>query len=332
MSLQVHNLIVHRVDKERHGDPELDRRDDVLPLDDEALQFVETLHQHYVRDAKKTYGVFDSDQRGSTFEGYMRKHLNKGIDFVSFSHNAMSKFIDNISGVQMATGGYIVFAHYTSDSSYLSCLMLRNTASFAFTEKMNLRLTNRLDMEHLRHGSCIDLDRWSDKQDAHLSFISAKDEASNYFQRWIGCTTTTSNTEANQNLRRAVLDYVAKLEVEEDEKVRRKEMLFDFAKSCKKNKEPVRLDQAAQFLNPEDPGDFTSFAGSSEYTVDAEIAPNPRILKPIAYLSYNGPGYRLEIKQELIQSRIFEWRDQENQLVLHNVPERLADKLRKIGA
>jgi len=332
MSLDVQNLIAHRIDKERHGSPELDLRDELLPVDDQALEFVDALHKHYSSSSKKTYGVFDSEQPPGSFEDHMSEHLSNGVHFLDFSRRAMTKLKDTISGGQMATGGYVVFAHYTTDISYLTCLMLRNTASFAFTERMNLRLMERLEMKHLRHGSSIDLDKWLDGKKAHLSFITSQDKTSNYFQEWVGCTTTTSSTEANQNLRRAVKDYIDNLTIPEDEKARRTDMLLDLSKSCKSNNATLRLEQVAQIMNPNQPEDFVTFASSPNYAVDSEISPRPRILKPIAYVSYEGEGYKLEIKQDLLQRNIFEWREEENQLVMNDVPHTLAEKLRDIGA
>ena len=71
------------------------------------------MKQAYYRKSNPNYGVFNSNTTTYPYQTMLKSYANGDLSFLQFTQSAMNHLFGIIDNVSQATGGYVVFAHYT---------------------------------------------------------------------------------------------------------------------------------------------------------------------------------------------------------------------------
>src|SRR5690606_34606776 len=121
----------------------------------------------------------------------LKDYLNGG-DFYAFSVAAINHYKAKIENVVAATGGFLIFAHYSNADNgcdYLLVLTINNKDGYSLREKdLTIKDIRNLDLAKLDVACMINITQWTaqensmgDDRKTYLSFIRGNKDISYYF-------------------------------------------------------------------------------------------------------------------------------------------------------
>ncbi|TAP34766.1 nucleoid-associated protein [Alteromonas sp. KUL42] len=156
------------------------------------------------KDNNAIFGTFASTQeeRGyfpGKFEKF-RAGKQEKLDFIELTKTAMNSLQNKARDVNFASGGYILFASYVSDTKpFLLVAMIKQRAGIQLNEKLEPVGIQELDLSKLHKAARINVERYLQHEEAeeedkdqfsYLSFVSPRtnQSASGYFIKALGCS------------------------------------------------------------------------------------------------------------------------------------------------
>lgn len=325
--MNLNNIIVHKLSKEAQGNATLELRQNVLPVREKETEFITNVKQAYYRKSNPNYGVFNSNTTTYPFQTMLRSYADDSSQFYQFTENAMNHLLGIISGVPQATGGYVVFAHYTlQNEDFIITVMLNNKKQYNINNSLSIEEIFSLDIDKLDVANFVNLTRWNSAQETYLSFARGRKEVSNYFKTFIGCTDQTSAKQSSQQLKSAFLDYLDTLQIENEAKENLRNDVFDYCISQAKRKEDISLNHISSIIDNEQPELFQEYASGEQYRVSANIKGHIQTLKSLKYYTYKSKKLSISFDSGLINESIF-YNEQTNELKITEVPDDLRRQL-----
>ncbi len=318
----LHSLIVHRLDKESQGVATMTLRNNLLPVGDREIEFVTNIKQVYYNKSNPNYGIFDPNAVTFPFQTMLRTYI---VDhrFLQFTASAMNHLLGLINAVPQATGGYVVFAHYTfQNEEFVITVMLNNKKQYNINDTLSIEEILSLDIDKLDVANSVNITRWNNNEATYLSFARGRKDISNYFKRFIGCTDQTSAKESSESLKRAFLDYLPQLgfDTQEEEDLRNRVLNYCYAQT--KRNEDISLHHISSMISAEEPDLFQVFASGEEYRVSSLIKGHNKTLKTLKFYVYRSKKLTIEFDSGLVNESIF-YNRQTNELRITNLPDDL---------
>ena len=342
--MQISEAIIHNIKKECHGEPSLQVRESLLPLDTKLKGFVENIRNAYNSIPNINYGVFDGNNNG--FPSLARELCDGNMDFVTFSQNSAEQIKREMFGVGFATGGYMFCARYKEGSQeYLMVVMLKLKPSVEINEAtLELMEGVRLNIEKLHEAARLNVTRWYDNEnnECYLSFItkkSQKEDVSLYFRRALACTAGySSGVEYTKALLKAVDDFVSAKELpdrdKQDYKDRIRKKTFDYCEEVSKNGAGVDIQILSQRLDEENPEAFVHFIRSEDRAIADGFKPSRQIYRRFQYFNSKSSWLKIGFDHAELGARIRV--DYENgepkSLTVSELPNDLKEQLREARA
>ncbi len=325
--MNLNNIIVHKLDKEAQGRAILELRDNVLPIGDKESEFITNLKRAYYRKSNPNYGVFNSNTTTYPYQTMLKSYADGGLSFLEFTQNAMNHLFGIINNVSQATGGYVVFAHYTlQNEDFAITVMLNNKKQYNINDRLSIEEIFSLDIDKLDVANFVNLSRWNGSEETYLSFARGRKEVSNYFKTFIGCTDQTSAKQSSQQLKSAFLDYLDTLQIDNETKENLRNDVFNYCIAQAKRKEDISLSHISSIIDNEQPELFQEFASAEQYRVSANIKGHVQTLKSLKFYTYKSKKLSISFDSGLVNESIF-YNENENELRITNIPDDLRRQL-----
>lgn len=325
--MDLNNIIVHKLDKEAQGVASIELRERVLPVGEKETEFITNVKQAYYRKSNPNYGVFNSNTTTYPFQTMLRLYADENSSFYEFSVTAMNHLLGIINSVSQATGGYVVFAHYTlQNENFVITVMLNNKKQYNINDNLSIEEIFSLDIEKLDVANFVNLTRWNGSEETYLSFARGRKEVSNYFKNFIGCTDQTSAKQSSQQLKSAFLDYLDTLQIDNETKENLRNDVFNYCIAQAKRKEDISLSHISSIIDNEQPESFSEFASGEQYRVSANVKGHVQTLKSLKFYTYKSKKLSISFDSGLVNESIF-YNENENELRITNIPDDLRRQL-----
>lgn len=321
----VKNLIVHQIKKEQQQGAELDLAPEELPADALSHNFIKEVISSYYHKRSKFFGTFNADKEAFPFQSNLDDFLKTRRPFLDFSRRAAQALYEKVSGIRQATGGYLVLSFLESEQCpYFIALMLHNVERFRI-EEFHLKRSVILDIDKLDLASFIDIAKWRKAVPPYLSFIRGRKVLSNYFREFIGCTEFIESQKTSEQLQLAVIHYLGRLKLTDEEREKRKNKVFDYCAGQINENNLIFLGQIGPILRPEDPDDFHRFANNF-YMISPSFEGHRKVLENLVVLSYSSRDLTIRFNHALLNKTVHYDREKE-ELRISELPESLVQEL-----
>lgn len=323
--MQIEAMIIHKLAKDVANPAVLTTRDTLLDVDGKATGFVREVRDSYYKSGIH-HGTFDANDVSYPFQKLATDYLAKQMDFITFSKKAMGHLKTLIDAATLATGSYVVFSHFIPDDEFLSVVLLNDKQGYAIDNELNLKQAIHLETNKIHVASSVNVTRWKNAQDPYLTFIRGSRDVAQYFQNFIGCTDLTPAKEASKRFKSAVIDYLAKSQLDDDERERRLTNVYDQCAQSIHKKQPINLSAMAGILNPEKPEDFVHFANGDKYKVSSVFNGHSQTLRSLKFISYRSKELSLTFDHNLFGTKVV-YKERDNSLTIKDIPEELKEQL-----
>ncbi|MCX8491325.1 MAG: nucleoid-associated protein [Cyclobacteriaceae bacterium] len=217
--MELHQLILHKLSKEQNGVAKLELRKKPYVIADTEREFIRESKEVYYHKSNPNFGIFEGSAVSYPYQTLVKNYLNGKVDFLQFTTDAMKHFLTVIQKEQQATGGNVIFAHYTvNNEEFILVMMLNSKKRFNVNADLGIYDVFVLDIEKLDLANTLNVTKWRKKEETYLSFAKGRKEISKYFRYFIGCTDQTTAKQSSKSLKGALLDYIGELELDSNEK------------------------------------------------------------------------------------------------------------------
>lgn len=327
-NLEIQSIVIHRIEKTVGEKSKLHLRKEVLPIDPMSLGFMFEVNRAYEKRSARKYGIFDVNAAFYPFQTCLDGYLKGENEFVNFTHQAMELYKQKIDLRSLATGGYVIFAHYFyKDSGNFLVIALNNKIGYAIDDT-TLSISKRinLDFDNIDLANKVDINLWNNQEENYLSFIKGKKNISEYFLEFIGCTTNISPREETTKLVNIVSDFLNSLGLNFEQKQEVKSRILSYCGEKLKKDEEIEIKAIANLINPEDPDSFYNYATDEERRLNDSFFVDNSPLKRLKTVAYRGRDFLISFSEEaLINSITYD--EEENTLTINNVPDALKQEI-----
>ena len=308
-------LVVHKLNKERNHAPSIELRKSVNSITEKSLALVNKLYEAYKNSSKKTYGIFSEESGVENFSDGLFKFYCDSIAceaqlpqpkkdelvknaFLEFSCKAMEIYKNRIASANLATGGYTLFALFSTKSTkYFITLVLSEHQQFLIKKDLEIDDTEAINIKNIHLGCLVNLSKWqthfnycfesysgstpespSPAEGSYLSFTSqAGKEVSEYFINFIGATDIKDEKRDTQEIIKYIEEFLDEKELNDNEKRARKSNLYNHIEPSLNKKKAIQLETISAYIsNPENNNEFIEFLNErhEEHQISFEIVLN----------------------------------------------------------
>lgn len=327
--MKIKNAIIHNVKKEIKGDADIEYSENTLNLQDKkCLSLFEELYTFFSKSIK--YGVFSLNEN-TIFHQNFDHYLNTENDaFVSFSKNVLPNLKDRMDSIPQSKGGYIIFAEIKNhNEDFLTVFVVRDKTGKQFSYKDNTMQINEvihIDTNKLAMACRINICSYNNKKDRYLSFLSTtQDEASKYFQKWIGAEAQSKSHEDTKALR----TIINRIDIPEDEdgntlsREQFREKVYDL---CSKTySKDINLRAVSEEIW-KDPDYIANYAANHGFIISDEFTADETELRKLKKYSISSDNIKLDFPPEYIGTKIYPDQSKDDIVIIRS--KSFADKLR----
>ena len=108
MSVQIENIVLHKLIRKSDTEIELQLRDSLLGNEQAVANLIEDINRIY-NNKSKAYGLFNSE---SLFEQSLKELRLGNQNFLNFSQESTKQLRNELAKYPFAEGGTVIFCHY----------------------------------------------------------------------------------------------------------------------------------------------------------------------------------------------------------------------------
>ena len=318
----IQKLIVHLIEKQADsGQSSLSLSDESIAASPALEMFLDALNKTYNSKATKVFGSFiepdsqssedDNDQPDNMKMLLVTYLENKSLEnkkqagFIEYTHQAMSLLKHYIDQASKATGGYMIFIHYTLfGSDFMLIAMLNNQLGVSVNKKLEINTIDYRDINKLHLAARIDLTQWQDEPESgrYISMIRAKEshKLSEYFRKFIGSDETIDSKQETTELFTAVNQFCDN-QIENDEKKSQfKQKAAEFCIDQADRGQNVLLNDFSNYVADAEIDDFMNYVKSEQFSLAKEISPNKSVIRRFNKLSGRNAQVSITINEEAL--------------------------------
>ena len=303
----IKGFIIHKINKtagERQATVKLANA--VIVPTDKETKFVAIASEAYYKKSAPTYGIFD-DLESNKFQKLLIEYNKGGKTFYDFSKDCMEYYKSNIKDVAPATGGFIVFVHYTDtkkNTEFVLVLAINNKDGYVFNEdKLTIEDTKNIELNKIDLACQINLTKWNDYQNnqnsdvkTYLSLIKGNKDLSVYFMNFIGSANKTTSAESSKKLVSALDSFCKENNYTREKTIETRNKVSDYCKDCIKEKKEISLSAISALIDNENPNLFQEYASDEERAVDEIVSGDQKVLRNIGSVRYKDKEGKLSIE------------------------------------
>lgn len=333
MSQQLLNAVIHKLDKEAGAPSRIVEARTSLDIHEEPLQaLVNQVHDVYASRESKSYGKFDPELSPVSAELHLQSLRDRNdADFFDISKQLMRVLKDKSDGENFATGGHVLIA----ESKYASIrwvvvVILNNKAGTTINEELKVVRAPHLDVDGIRFAGRINLTGWGDgTSERYISFLKGKkNEVSQYFQRFLGCSTVQQDLNDTRNLVKAVKSFAVTQGLPEADRENLLREVYRFADERATAKQPLDLAELANRVWPTNPAELKNAFAQSDPPISDGFIPKKRGLDGLTRFSAKTAKWKLEFDREAIQDHTIQFNPEDETLTIRSLPADVLANLR----
>ena len=273
MTIQINNIVIHELVKEQH-----------LPIQDSVIKdnvldknkaLIKTLAKSVIdlfgtRNNTTNYGIFDTGAEDTSFQDDFRNYFNlravSNQDFIDLTKTAMDCLYTKAEHQSGASGGYILFIDYNTNSRFFLVAMIKKKDGINLNADLEPEEITQLDLDKLYQVARINFNRYQSYQTAsdteklelsYLSFLSRKSSegASGYFITALGCSSNIAPSKATDNLIKGSLSFFQSKDCLKNNIYNFRTRLLSFLNEKIRNKETAKLSEIEQIAREFIPAD-----------------------------------------------------------------------------
>lgn len=335
--INVKGIVIHQVIKEAHTtlcNLKLAKQE-ITPTDREKL-FVANIKDSYYKKSNPTYGIFGNNDK--KFQEILSQYLSNESSFLDFSIEASKHYKVVISRSSPATGGHLIFVHFTNSSEnqeYMLVMTTNNKDGFCIADDLSIKDIKNLDLSKIDVACLINLTKWKNisngtdtESKTFLSFVKGNKNISQYFMSFIDCSDNTTSTESTKRLIKAIDGYCKKESYDREMTIRKKNLVFQYCSDCIKQRKEIRLDAISALFDNENPNLFMEYAASEQNGVSEIISGDAKQLRKIKYVTYKSDDLTIIFDNDKLEKTVF-YDKNKKQLTFKELPEDLINELEK---
>lgn len=327
--MEIKNAIIHNVRKELKGDAIIEYSRETLNLRDKKCQSLfEELYTFFSKSLK--YGIFSSKE-DTLFHKKFNDYLNSTKkDFISLSKDVLPDLKTRMDSIPQSKGGYVIFAEITSQNEeFFVIFVVRDKAGKQFSYKDNTMQINEvihIDTNKLAMACRINVQSYQNEKDRYLAFLSTtQDEASKYFQKWVGAEAQSKSQEDTKALR----NIINNIEIPVDEngtavsREKFRERLYELC--SKKHSKNINLRAVSEEVW-RDPDYISNYASQNGIIINDEFTADDAELKKLHKFSIFSDNIKLDFPPDYIGCKVYTDSKEDDIVIIKS--KAFADKLR----
>lgn len=338
----IRNIIVHSIEKQVDSGPStLSMSEQLIDASDTLEGFLEQLNKIYNSKPSKVFGSFvetqtadnaeAEEQADSSTQRLLNQYLTQDINFLQYSQQSMSLLKHYIDQASKATGGYMVFVHYTLfGSDFMLIVMLNNVAGVAVDSKLAINPVAYLDIAKLHLAARIDLSLWQEDPQSgrYISMIRGKEsnKLSEYFRQFIGSDETIDSRQETSELLTAVSQYCEDKLDDDEQKSQFKQKSTEYCLDQAEKGQNVVLKDFSGYVADSAVDDFMNYIKSEQYELNNEISPNKTVIRRFNKISGRNQQVSITINEEALGDTVIYDAEKET-LTLSDLPASLKAQL-----
>lgn len=338
----IHKFIIHQVEKQAdQGASTLSLSSKSLEVSSALENFLADLNKVYNSKPSKVFGAFlkpDTAETGNvqseqseSLQILLSSYLKQSSSFVELTQQAMQLLKHYIDQASKATGGYLVFVHYTLfGSDFLTIAMLNNISGVAVNTNLEIDPVDYLELSKLHLAARIDLTDWQEDEQSgrYISMIRGKEshKLSEYFRKFIGSDESISSKQETSELLTAVSQFCDENIDDETQKSQIKQKASEFCLEQADKGQNVVLKDFSNYAAEGVVDDFLNYVNSEQFKLSQEVAPNKTVIRRFNKLSGRNDRVSITINEEAIgESVIFD--PEKETLTITDLPANLKAQL-----
>ena len=334
----IKDIVVHLIEKQADlGASTLSLSQKSIPTSKTLEYFLEELNKIYNSKPSKVFGSFVEPQSDANDEAVTSSKvllsglLEEQINFIDYSHQSMNLLKHYIDQASKATGGYIVFVHYTLfGSDFMLIVMLNNVSGVSIDSELGINNIDYLDINKLHLAARIDLSLWQDdpKSGRYISMIRGKEsnKLSDYFRLFIGSDETINSKHETSELLTAVSNYCEDKIQDDEQKSQFKQKSADYCLEQADKGQNVVLKDFSGYVADSAVDDFMNYIKSEQYELNNEISPNKTVIRRFNKISGRNQQVSITINEEALGDTVI-YDAEKDTLTFSDLPASLKSQL-----
>ena len=356
----INKVVIHELVKEQHQSiqPSNLRAAALDPTNGIVLKLVDGITSLYgTRNNSAHYGTFRTGDGSGAFPGsfstYTETATPDDAQFMTLTRVAMDELYRKAESSQASSGGYILFADYSSaQSRFFIIAMIKQKEGIRLSEGLEPEELTELDMNRLYQAARVNFGKLSaylaapeaDRPElSYLSFVSpnAGKTAAGYFVTALGCAPGAASARATDTLVKESTAFFRNNDALKPFRKRFKDNLLAYLSRKEEVGESVKLSEveeiARQFMPAGEPGQVDEMAcalishlNSEEHAVPVEFPVNETALKKHTHIIYSADNWDLKFERHALgvtdAAQIYYDREN-NRITIKDLPDSLIEKI-----
>lgn len=325
MSQQLINAVIHKLDKESGSLSRIVEANACLDVREEPLQaLVNQVHNVYSGRESKSYGKFDPDLTPVSAEPHLQSLRDSAtVDFLGISKQLMRVLKDKSDSENFSTGGHVLIAESSSSNVRLVVIViLNNKAGTTIDDRLQVVRAPHLDVDGIRFAGRVNMTGWQDGTiERYISFLKGKkNDVSQYFQRFLGCSTVQKDLDDTRNLVKAVKSFASAQSLNDTERENLLREVYLFADERATAKEPLSLAELANRVWSAEPEALKNAFALADPPISDGFTPKKRGLDGLMRFSAKAAKWKLEFDRDAVQDHTIYFDPDEQTITIRNLP------------
>lgn len=336
-NIDLKGLVIHQIFKMQGlRQATVKAAEKLIKYSEKEQAFIGRINKAYYQKSNPVYGIFGNGD--TSFKKLLTQYL-KEKDFLKFTTSASNHYKIVIESSAPATGGFMIFAHYTNtekDNDYLMVLTINNNDGYVVSEKdLTIESIKNLDLSKVDLACIINLTKWANieagndtESKTYLSFIKGNKDISYYFMTFIDLDNKTTSTESTLRMMKALDAFQESKGLVREERIKQRNEVYQYCNQCIDQKKEILLTSISTLIDIENPNDFMEFAAEEKFGVSAIISGDKARLKTMKYVIYKDKKLSIEFDSSLLGRDII-YNEKKKEMIIKNLPAGLIDQISK---
>ena len=276
MTIEYKHAVIHHLRKESKKPIEKPViKDETLDSGSKSVQKLVdgVINLYGTKDNNAIFGTFSSslEERGffpQSFEDF-RSSEQTEEEFIEMTKVAMRSLQSKARDVNSASGGYLLFASYTSDNKpFLLIAMIKQREGIQLNENLEPIGIQELDLSKLHQAARINIERYlmheeteseeDREQLSYLSFVSPRSNqsASGYFIKALGCSGGVAASRATDTACREIANFFQSKSDLLPHKKELKTEVFEYLRDCYDEKRSATINDLTAIARRHLPAEY----------------------------------------------------------------------------
>ncbi|MCY2685871.1 nucleoid-associated protein [Salinimicrobium sp. TH3] len=212
--MEISKVVIHQIAKEQGVNyTELYETDNILKINENVQNLIEKLNEAFKKDEKVIRSEFLEER--NDFQETIRTFVDDETEeaFLHFTKRSIRRINDLLTGSNLATGGYFVYADYKNNGlDYVGVFLVRDSEEIIFDKDEDgtfiVNKTVIINTKKLAMAARINKNKLQKNKSRYLHFTFKQADISDYFVSWIEVRLSEKNLEDTKTLVNLINNHV----------------------------------------------------------------------------------------------------------------------------